>query len=189
MCNSKKEIRNAILESRKSLSQTFISDNSLIISQKLFNMDIYINSSIIYIYMGVNGEVNTETIINHSIKEGKKVALPKITNKKMDFFYISNLDQLEKGFFNIPEPVTNDLAFCNNGLMIMPGLAFDKEFNRIGYGGGYYDKYLSNYKNFCKLGLSFEFQIIENIKKEEHDILLDYIVTEQNIFVKDGGMV
>ena len=98
----------------------------------------------------------------------------------MQFYYIDSLKDLRAGTLGILEPTNTDLAIPKEGdLFIIPGLAFDKNKNRIGYGRGYYDKYFKEYKhvNFIKIALAFDYQIIREIPVDEHDVKLDRIIS------------
>jgi 5-formyltetrahydrofolate cyclo-ligase len=98
----------------------------------------------------------------------------------MEFLYIKDLDHFELSGFNIPEPpASNEVAKDPRVLIIMPGVAFDPDLNRIGYGGGYYDKYLSNHPDvlFTKVAITYDFQIVDSLPTEPHDYKVDMVVT------------
>ena len=176
----KKCIRRYINERRKEIQINEIMVNSKIISRKIFSMEEYIKTECVYIYMDFNGEVSTKEIIEESLKTGKRVAIPKIENEEMSFHYINSVEDTQEGYFGVREPIKNNL--CNEqGIIIMPGVAFDKQKHRIGYGKGYYDKYLQNNLELYKIAIAFEFQIFDEIPHEEHDILPNIIITEKQI--------
>ena len=115
------------------------------------------------------------------------VAVPRVNGDRMDFYNISGIDELKPGFFGIPEPVGDDPIEICDGIVIMPGLAFDSDFGRIGYGGGYYDRFLSENQNvnLKKIALAYEFQMCTpgEIEMEEHDCRPDIIVTDSRIYM------
>ena len=132
---------------------------------------------------------DTLPIIQNAIGAGKNVAVPRIyiedENKVMYFYRINNLDELMPGFYGIPEPdESHTIPYePKDALVIVPGLVFDKNMYRIGYGGGFYDKYLSEQgrKNYKKLAVAFDFQVLkeEYIETDANDIPVDMIITEK----------
>ena len=154
------------------------------IIKRLINTKEYQKSKVIALYSNISSEVETKELIKISL-ENKKVVLPKINkDNTMDFYEIKYLKDLEVGAFNIKEPkIKNKKPIKKEeiDLMIIPGICFDKNRNRIGYGKGYYDKYLSN-TNIKKIGLCYEEQITKEIKSDKTDIRLDYLITEIKIY-------
>ena len=167
-----------------------------VIGYRVLALDEYKKAETVFIYADYNKEVKTVTIIEDALKNGKKVALPRIykhevgadaaSGKYMKFHYIKSLDELEMGYKGIREPKEEfEIADGDtiNALMVMPIVAFDSDRNRVGYGGGFYDKYLESHKFSCKIGLAYEEQKVDVIDdKDEHDIRPDIIVTEKNIY-------
>jgi len=177
----KEKIRRKIAEQRNNLSAEFIEKNSKVISEKLLGMDIYNEADTVYMYMDYRGEVATKEIIEDAFAKGKKVALPRIVDDKMEFYYITDIDDTNVGYFGIKEPVSNEIARGENPLVIMPGVAFDSNKHRIGYGRGFYDKYLAENNGYNKVALSFDFQVMEEVPFDNTDITPDIIITEKNI--------
>lgn len=181
----KKQVRIWIKEKKKSLSKREIEEWSKQVIQKFFSTNEYKLCETLYCYVSYNQEVNTHPLIEQALADGKRVAVPKIIEeiekKYMEFFFISSMDELIKGYQGILEPSTNHLAQEKNGVILMPGLAFDPYFHRIGYGGGFYDRYLHREKErnhlFYKLALCFDFQIVPNLETEEFDETVDAILT------------
>ena len=177
----KKEIRRRIKEKRELMPEETMLKNSAIIKDKLLQRKEYKEAKEIYIYMSFEGEVDTRKIIEESIKQGKKVAIPKIIEEQMRFFYIDSIENTEVGYYGILEPKgteRNESKPDGNSLIIMPGVAFDYQMNRIGYGKGFYDKYLSKNKFSKKFALAFDFQIFESISNNKYDVKPDIIITE-----------
>lgn len=177
---SKEEIRKELIEKRNKLSKEFVISNSNSIKEKLISINEYINCDYIYIYMDINNEVDTTEIILDAFKDNKKVAIPKVVDNIMNFYYIENINQISIGKFGIPEPISNKIANDQNALIIIPGVAFDNSKHRIGYGKGFYDKYLQN-KKIVKIALAFDFQVLYSIPYDEYDISPDIIITEKQI--------
>lgn len=178
---NKEEIRKEILEKRNKLDKEFVLSNSRVIQNKLTSINEYTNCECIYIYMDTNNEVITKDIILNAFEDNKKVAIPKIINNNMEFYYIQNINQTLVGSFGISEPTTTDIANDKNALIIMPGIAFDFLKHRIGYGKGFYDRYLNKNKSLIKIALAFDFQILASIPYDKNDISPDIIITEKRI--------
>ncbi|SFD02758.1 5-formyltetrahydrofolate cyclo-ligase [Butyrivibrio sp. YAB3001] len=186
----KEEIKKKALSARDGLKLNERAEYSRIIFNRLIEDEHYKNAENVLVYASMGSEVITDEIITYSLNEGKKVFCPKITDKKnrvMEFVNINGLDDLKEGFFGIREPEITEksLIFDNNvahnqAIVIVPGVAFDYEGNRIGYGGGYYDRFLSKNINFYKAALSFGVQVFEEtLPVEPHDIRLDAVITEE----------
>ena len=166
-------LRKEILESRNYLELDNKSKYDKVIFEKLINSDIYKRSKKIFTYISFGSEVDTKKFINYAISDNKDIYVPKTdkVNKEMLAIKINSLNNM-----NVDKSKIGDKF----DLIIMPGVAFDKNGNRIGYGGGYYDKYISKINDKCvKLALAYELQIVENIKSEIHDIKVDFIITNK----------
>lgn len=183
---SKSELRKYMKLMRASLSYEDRLYYSRCISETLFNTDGYKNSSTILAYISYGTEVNTAFIIDRALQDNKKVAVPKvIDNQTMLFYYISSRNELTEGAYCILEPADNNpvcTVMSENTLMIMPGLAFDINKYRLGYGKGYYDRYLKN-KNIKKYMFAFEIQKLDKrLEINQYDIPADKIITESFIY-------
>ena len=140
-----------------------------------------INNQIIGGYYPYNYEVNAIKILEKFEKLNCLVTLPKIKkNSQMDFFYWSTKDPLSINKYGIPEPTSNKINYPN--ILLVPLVAFDKHLNRVGYGGGFYDRYIKKIKKIKKvitIGLAYSFQKVKEISATKHDIKLDFIITEK----------
>ena len=134
-----------------------------------------------YCYMSYLSELDTRQMIQSFLKEGKRVAVPKVQGAEMEFYEISDLSDCVSGAYGIPEPIGNAAPVTDAGWILMPGLAFDPQGNRLGYGGGFYDKYLEKHDNLVKIALAYDFQIISSVSAEIYDKPVDYIVTPERI--------
>lgn len=181
----KEIVRKQIKKKRQTLTKEQVLKKSKKIESLLFKTIQYQEAKTIYLYYNMEKEVITKSMILHALSLGKKVALPKIEDNKMDFYYINDISQVSIGYFNIMEPVTKEIAKDNEALMILPGIAFDKERNRLGYGRGFYDRYLGQAKKqrrkIEKIGLCFGFQLIKKVPTEEYDIPVDSIITPEEV--------
>lgn len=178
----KKLIRKEVFRRRKEASLEQMDIWSRQIAEKVFKTDLYQNAQTIYTYVAYNREVETRIIIEQAWADGKAVAVPRVEGDVMHFYLIQSFDELEPGCMGIPEPVTSVPAFDEQALMIMPGVAFDRKKNRIGYGGGFYDKYLEAHPSLGKLAVAFEFQFMDEVPTEPTDICPEMIVTESAIY-------
>ena len=177
----KKQIRAKILEKREVLSkdEIFLMSNS--IKDKLFSLEEFKKAKNVMFYTSFKSEVDTHLMIKEALK-GKNISVPKLVGKNIEPCLINDFDNLiESKKFGILEPL--DLVkvnYKNIGIVVVPGIVFDKRGHRIGSGLGYYDKFLKKVKSI-KIGLAYDFQIVEKIPNEEHDIAMDIIVTEKKI--------
>jgi 5-formyltetrahydrofolate cyclo-ligase len=184
----KKLLRLETLRKRSELNddEKQIKDN--IILEKLFETDLYKNSRNIFTYINFGNEINTIKLINRVLKDKKNISVPKTykETKTMNAVFIPSLKDLKANSMGILEPIDDSVVMKKEeiDLIIVPGTVFDKEFNRIGYGGGYYDRYLEDiaYKN-NKVVLAYDFQVIDKIENEEHDVKVDLIITEKQVIV------
>lgn len=179
----KKNARERMRLERRKLSRTQIETYSRQIEEKLLSLSEFKNNNNIFSYVSYNNEVDTYGIISKCFQMNKGVFVPKVYGKEMKFHKITSLNELKKGSFDIPEPDNDIVTHEKEGLIIMPGLAFDKAFSRVGYGGGYYDRYLHKYTELIKVAVCFDFQILDEdiIESEPLDLKPDMIVTEKRI--------
>ena len=182
---SKKEIRDTILDIRKSFDTDYLSRLSTVICNRVLKQDMYTSCKDIVLYMPINNEVNLDIIMNEALDKGKNIWIPRIINKTMEFFRYKKDTELIKGAYGILEPNTDEVLNPDtNTLIIMPGAAFSEDMGRIGYGGGYYDRYLANHP-YCKtIAVCYNFQILPMVPMDELDIRPDMIISDDNIFVK-----
>lgn len=179
---TKQAIRKQIFAARKRVTEEEVKSRSHLIAEKVFLLPEFQTAKRILVYADYNHEVMTEELIEAAWKAGKEVAVPKVTGKEMVFIRLTDFNQLAPGYFSIPEPETGEEIFWEEGLMIMPGVAFDKKCRRVGYGGGFYDRYLEKHPKLTRLALGFSFQMMEKVPVEETDIIPQILVTEDNIY-------
>ena len=182
----KSEIRKNMRQLRSNMSFEEVLEKSKRIFQALVSTDAFKEAEGIYTYVNTQNEPDTIMLIDYSLKCQKQVFVPKVDGKNMDFYEISCVDELTSGYMGIYEPIVDGKKpdKTGEGLFIMPGVAFDKNLNRIGYGGGFYDRYLEKYPDFYKIAICYDFQVIDNIPTEDTDIKPDYIITERQIYGK-----
>lgn len=185
---TKQEAREQMKRCRSQLSNEEREQKNGLIFEFLMNTEVMRQQDYFFPFVSYGTEVDTIRVIEWVLKEGRmKVAVPRVkkdTKGEMDFFAITSMRDLTKGYQGILEPVTKERIKASEGVMLLPGLAFDRKKNRAGYGGGYYDRYLKRYnsKSLIKVALAFDFQVIDCLKADCHDIRPDWIVTERGIF-------
>lgn len=172
----KKEfLRKKYKEKRDNIKNKVTKDN--LIYQKVINNKDILFSKTLLIYISINSEVDTIKIINYFLNT-KNIAVPKVIDNNMYFCYITNLNDLTPGKYNIPEPTNENIVTdFDNAICIVPGICYDKENYRVGYGKGYYDRFLS--KNKIKtIGLCYKECMIEKIDNDKYDYKIDEVITE-----------
>jgi 5-formyltetrahydrofolate cyclo-ligase len=177
----KKELRKLYIEKRSAIPRGTRIQKSLEIGDILANSDEYKQCGKLFIYSGAKAEVDTAAIINKALDEGKRVAVPKMTDKahEMVFIEITSLYELTETRYGIAEPVYNEekvLKSDEDTLIVVPLVAFDEDNYRLGYGGGYYDTYLSGNKYMSAIGIAYEEQKCEKLPVEETDRKLDRVI-------------
>lgn len=152
------------------------------IQDKLFQTKEYKESKSIFIYLSLENEVDTKNIIIDAFSNGKRVFVP--ITKDNGIMFMSEIEvstEYKKGKFDIAQPLNFNINEENVDLVIVPLVGFDKEKNRLGQGGGYYDRFLSK-NNSAKIALAFAFQELDKIIVADNDIKMDKIITEDKIF-------
>lgn len=161
-------------------------EKSQCVTEKFLNTHEYKACEKLFIFLSYGSEIETRNIIQKAFEDKKTVALPYMTGKphEMVFIKISSVSELVKNKYGIEEPVYNEeniLVSDEKTVIAVPALAFDKTGYRLGYGGGYYDKYLGENKYMKSIGIAFDFQITDNIPKDKYDVKTDMVITERGI--------
>ncbi|MBU5481520.1 5-formyltetrahydrofolate cyclo-ligase [Blautia sp. MSJ-19] len=178
----KKQIRKQIFAARKAHTDQQIADWSREIAEAVTALPEYRDCRRMLAYADYNHEVMTKYIIEAAWKDGKEVAVPKVVGQDMLFYKLTDFAQLEKGYFGIPEPATGEIVQWEDALMIMPGVAFDRANHRVGYGGGFYDRFLEKHPQVKRVAVAFEFQMLPEVPVEPTDISPEFIVTEKSVY-------
>lgn len=191
MGQTKAEVRARALALRDEIPAQERIRRSEKIVKKLTGHTCYREVQALLTYVSFRSEADTISLIERAFADGKAVFVPRVAGREMDFFRIRALSDLEEGYHGILEPqnhITEVYApLVGKAIMCMPGAAFDRAHHRIGYGGGYYDRYLSGLseqaKNtICTAALAYDCQILQEIPWDSHDICPEWIVTETEIF-------
>lgn len=178
MERSKADIRREVLNRRKLLGEAERTKASLVLTARILGHQWYDLSEVLLGFMPYKSEIDTTKILLDALKKGKEVYLPKVTGDEMSFFRIFSLEELEEGYQGILEPNGKSGCFVYNEVsaqktfMIMPGVAFDSKRNRIGYGKGYYDRYLQGKKalQLRTIAVGYQCQMVGEIPAQETDI-------------------
>lgn len=173
----KAALRRQIREQKQAMTQAQIELASARLGELFAATEQYRNARTIYGYLPYNQEVRTVPILERALKDGKQVAVPKVYGDEMKFIYLTDLSQVEKGYAGIPEPIGDGpVADDPEALVLMPGLAFTKNGDRMGYGGGFYDKFLAAEQSHPTVALCYDFQIVETLPTEQYDIPVDLVL-------------
>lgn len=173
----KKELRKKIREQKRAMTEEQIESASKKLAQMFLTSESYRNANTIYGYLPYNQEVRTVPMLERALADGKKVAVPKVYGDEMKFIYLTDLTQVAEGYAGIPEPIADGpVAEDLTALVLMPGLAFDLEGHRIGYGGGFYDKFLNAEPNHPTIALCYDFQMVAQLPTEEFDVPVDCVL-------------
>lgn len=181
---NKKMTRNTIKEMRLALKKEEVMECSKACVSKVLQFPELIEAKTVCVYMPTGNEIDTTEIIRYCKENGKRLAAPRVNGNTMEFYYFTDETDMEQGAYDIWEPTGTEAVEDEESLVIMPGVAFDLSCNRIGYGKGYYDRYLSAHPHMKKVALAYDFQIVGRIKREVHDVRPDVVVTESRVIMK-----
>ena len=186
--NEKKALRKEILTRRKNIDAAEKGEMDKKILDRFFESKYYKEAKNIFIYISYDSEINTREIINKAFKDGKKIYVPRteFETRLMDAVEITSFDNLIKSSYGILEPSKEVLQINPNelDLIVVPGVAFDRNGGRMGYGAGFYDRYFKkinkdNIKRIVKLALAYDFQVLEKVPMSVQDVPVDFIITEK----------
>lgn len=179
--DGKKEIRRRLLGLREKLDGQEWQERTQAAFRRAVSHSWFQAAKTIYCYVDFRGETGTRAIMERAWELGKAVAVPRTCGEEMDFFYIRSLEETAPGNFGVrePDPERCKVADGRDGLVILPGSAFDLRGHRIGYGKGYYDRYLEAHPGLLTMALAFDFQVLEEIPHEPHDRRAQVIVNDR----------
>ena len=174
----KTELRRRIREKKRAMTPEEIEERSRELGRKFAATEAYRKAKTVYGYMPYNQEVRTAAILRQAQRDGKRVAVPKVFGDEMKFLWLDDLSAVAPGAYNIPEPIADGPeADDETALVLMPGLAFDPEGHRCGYGGGFYDKYLAAHPKHVTLALCYAFQMLDHLDTDKFDIPVQYVIS------------
>lgn len=173
----KKTLRQKIREQKRAMTSEQIDTASRRLGDLFRSCPQYQNAKTIYGYLPYNQEVRTVPMLEQALRDGKKVAVPKVYGDTMRFIYMTDLSLVSKGFAGIPEPVADaPVAQDTKALVLMPGLAFTEDGFRMGYGGGFYDKFLAQEPDHPTVALCYDFQMVDELPTEDYDVPVDLVL-------------
>ena len=173
----KKTLRRQIRDLKRAMPEEEILLRSEKLGELFAATEAYRNAKSIYGYLPYNQEVRTVAMLQKAQQDGKRVAVPKVYGDTMRFLWLDDLSQVEKSEMGIPEPVADEpVADDETALVLMPGVAFTEKGDRMGYGGGYYDRFLAAEPNHPTVALCYAFQMVESLPTEEFDIPVDLVL-------------
>ena len=178
----KKALRAEIRERKAAMTPAQIETCSRALTRQALACPMFQAAPSVYGYLSYNQEVRTLALLQAALDAGKRVAVPKVLGDTMRFLWISDLSAVAPGYCGIPEPLADGPeADDPHALVLMPGLAFDPSGRRLGYGGGFYDRFLEKHKGIKRVAAAFEFQMFEEVPTEPTDISPEIVVTEKEI--------
>ena len=182
---SKAQIRNVTRKRRSELSPGEVRARSDDIVARLTDREVYRRAACLASYVSISNEVDTHTLIDRALESGKRVAVPVVEpNRTLIHLEIRSMAELKPSGFGLLEPSGKDGAVVPPGafdIVLVPGLAFDRAGNRVGFGAGYYDRFLSLAHAF-KIGLAYDFQLFDRLPHGPRDIPMDLVITESEVY-------
>ena len=178
---TKKEIRRYCRRMREEQPAGAAAQKSHEICRRILASEEYRRADSVLVYIATQGEVTLEEVIRDAWEQGKTVASPRVEGKTMSFYRITSFEDLEEGNFHVREPRKECEAFTpeENTLFLVPGVAYDESRRRVGYGGGFYDRFLEKYPWLSTVGIGYEFQVLPEVPCEATDIPMNKILTEK----------
>lgn len=172
----KSTLRHTIAQQKRALTEAQIDTASRELARLLFAHPLYLRANALYAYLSYNQEVRTAPIIRRAMADGKRVAVPKVFGQEMRFIWLDSLNDVAPGYRGIPEPTRGETADAPDALMLMPGLAFTADGARLGYGGGFYDRFLEA-EPHPTVALCYAFQLVPSLPVQAHDKPVDAVLS------------
>lgn len=173
----KRTLRREIGSKKRAMSAAQIEEYSGELARRLYDTEYYRAARSLYCYLPYNQEVRTWPILARARADGKRVAVPKCYGREMKFLWLDDFSRVAEGAYGIPEPLFDEpVADDEEALIVMPGLAFDPDGHRVGYGGGFYDRYLEAHPHHRLVALCYPFQLFEHLDVEAHDVAVDLVI-------------
>ncbi len=182
----KRSIRQNLLKQRRALTGAECRQFSQAAHQLLFETDVYRQASVVALYAPIHNEVLTVELFRSARQGGKKVCYPRVNGESLEFLVVEQESGLVPGAFGVAEPIgTTIVPLEELDLVVVPGIAFDRSGYRLGYGRGYYDRAFGFTRRAVLAGLAYDFQIVDELPTEEHDVHLDLLVTSSKVLAFD----
>lgn len=175
----KETLRREMRSKRQAMREEEIAAASIDLAALLFAHPLYRAAKTIYVYLSAKQEVRTDGIIRQARLDGKQIAAPKVCGDELCFFWLEADTRLQSGSFGILEPADGKEADNPTALVLLPGLAFDRLGHRLGYGGGYYDRFLARETEHPTIALCYGFQLLDRLPHEPHDSTADAVLAAE----------
>ncbi len=185
---NKIEVRKSIKAQRKEMSAAQVKEKSQKISKLFLDSSIYQAAKQLMIYMPLGNEVDTEVIVQSAFTDGKQLLFPVTDAESGELtpYYADENTEFKKGAFSVNEPQSERKADIKKiDVVVVPGIAFDRKGNRVGFGKGCYDKFLSK-TDAVRVGICYDFQLCEAIETNENDVKMDFLITENELIMLKG---
>lgn len=182
---NKTDVRSEMIAMRRRLSTDSVEKCSIIISNRVIEHPVFKKSDKILLYSAINNEVDTKNIFKYAIENNKKVYFPRVNSQNIEFYEVKSLDELKGGYMSILEPINLRNLYETNttSCIIVPGVAFDKSLNRLGYGGGFYDRFLAKNNGIYRIAIGYSTQMVDKLPLEQFDVKMDTIIMENACYV------
>jgi len=180
----KSSLRQKLLKQRQLIDETECLQRSRAVQQNLLTRAEYIDATTLALYVPIRNEVRTDDIFSAALAAGKKVCFPRVVGYSLEFVDVDGSGCFQPGCFGVSEPVGASIRpITEIELMVVPGVGFDRAGYRLGYGQGYYDRAVSVARPTVMAGLAYDFQVVDVLPKEEHDVCLDLLVMDSDVLV------
>ena len=181
---AKGNIRKEVFARRRAATQEEIQEKSRMIYEKITALPEFLDADCFFAYMDFKKEVMTRDLIEKALQMGKTVAVPRVEGDDMVYYEIKDFSTLKSGYFGIMEPDGGKVCTREEGFLLVPGVAFDPARHRVGYGKGFYDRYLSRHTQHVTVAMALDFQVVEQVPADAHDICPQILVTPTAIYGK-----
>lgn len=179
---NKSQLRKVYRSKREALSKEQVVQWSEIICRRLTDTELFQKAEVIYFYYPLGNEVSLLPAAQAALDAGKCIGFPRTEGDVIRFYKTESLMDFQEGCFHVMEPTGKMVLREENPLILTPGLVFDHQKNRMGYGKGYYDRYIANVPEAVKIGIAYEMQLSETVPIDSYDIPMDYLITEERIW-------
>ena len=181
---AKGNIRKEVFARRRAATQEEIQEKSRMIYEKITALPEFLDADCFFAYMDFKKEVMTRDLIEKALQMGKTVAVPRVEGDDMVYYEIKDFSTLKSGYFGIIEPDGGKVCTREEGFLLVPGVAFDPARHRVGYGKGFYDRYLSRHTQHATVAMALDFQIVETVPSDVYDICPQMLITPTMIYEK-----
>lgn len=178
----KKQIRFEFKEKRNNLTEEQVQIWSEKICFHVLQWELFLQTKEVYFYYPLGNEVDLLPVAQKALQMGKCVGFPKTEKDEISFYRVRDMKDFKEGTFHVMEPESKELLSCNKPLILTPGLVFDSKKNRMGYGKGYYDRYISRFPEAITVGIAYESQMTSEVPMDFGDIPMKYMITEKRIW-------